>query len=108
MENKMASIRSSLKAVYMAGVLIALNAVSPMALAMTKPADANGFGHFVYDIAVNKIAQGPIGFVGAMFTIVYSAIHITKNWMLSVLGIIGGTVLIKADKIVESMGALLG
>lgn len=60
----MTSIRSSLKAVYTVGMLIALNALSPMTMAFTAPTDKNSFGYGVYDWVVVKILQGPMGFVG--------------------------------------------
>lgn len=103
----MVSRRNSLKAVSMTGALIGLNAISPMVMAMTAPANDKGFGYFFYDIIVNQILHGPIGFAVGVCVIVFSASYLSKNWMGALAGIIGGSAIIKADAIVVSMGALL-
>lgn len=102
----MASIRSSLKAVYMAGVLIALNALSTTVMAFTAPPDVNSFGYTAYDWIVVKILQGPIGFVGGVFAIVWAGMHLTKSWVVAFLAAAGGTIALKADKIVVAIGAI--
>jgi hypothetical protein len=77
------------------------------AMAIQAPNDTGAFGYDLYDIAVNGMLKGPIGFVGGLTAIVLSAINITKNWMLAAGGILGGTALLKADTIVSTMGMLI-
>jgi len=71
--------------------------------AITVPATTD-FAYDVYDIIVVKILQGPVGFVGGLAAIVIGAAQLTKSWMLAILGILSGTVIIKADSIVSSLG----
>lgn len=65
-----------------------------------------GFAYDVYDVVVVQILQGPIGFVGGLATIILGASQLMKNWMVAILGVVAGTVIIKADTITASLGAL--
>lgn len=88
-------------------VFAALLSVAPsMALAFTAPT-AGDFGYDVYDIVVNKILQGPIGFVGAVALMVWGGTKVTQNWMLTILCIVAGTIIIKADALVVTLGAVI-
>ncbi len=60
----------------------------------------------LYDVGVNKLLKGPVGFIGGMLGIVLSASQIAKNWLMSALGILGSTALLKADSITTSLGLL--
>lgn len=85
---------------------IALVAVTSSAFAITAPV-AGDFAYDVYDIGVNKIVKGPIGYVGGMGAIAFGAIQATKNQVLqAVPAIIGGAAILKADAIVSTMGML--
>ncbi len=81
--------------------------ISSIAAAFTAPA-AGDFGYDVYDIVVNQILNGPIGFIGGLFLIVFGATQIMKNWVMTILCIIAGTVLIRAEALVVTLGALVG
>lgn len=85
----------------------ALLLASGMAGAFTAPA-AGDFGYDVYDIVVNQILNGPIGFIGGVALIVFGATQIMKNWFSTILCIIAGTVLIRADSLVVTLGSLVG
>ena len=77
---------------------------SSMASAITAPV-AGSFAYDVYDIGVNKILQGPIGFVGGVMAIVIGAIAaIRAQIMLAIPAILGGAVILKADAITTSLG----
>lgn len=65
---------------------------------------AGSFAFDVYDVVVTQVLQGPIGFVGGLAVIVIGAAQLTKSWVLAILGIISGTVIIRADAIVASLG----
>jgi len=76
---------------------------SGMASAFSAPA-VGDFGYDVYDIVVNQILTGPIGFIGGVALIVFGATQIMKNWFSTILCIIAGTVLIRADALVVTLG----
>ena len=81
--------------------------LSDMASAITAPA-AGSFAYDVYDIGVNKILQGPIGFVGGVMAIVIGAIAAIKaQIMLAIPAILGGAVILKADTITTSLGMVI-
>ncbi|GBO86293.1 hypothetical protein NUW46_19905 (plasmid) [Marinobacter sp. MA] len=79
---------------------------SMTASAITAPA-AGTFAFDLYDVAVNDMLKGPVGFVGGLAAIVLSAVQITKNWMLAAGGVLGGTAMIKADSITTSLGMII-
>ena len=88
-------------------VLFALFAFSAHnAMAMVAPA-VGDFAYDLYDIGVNSILLGAPGFVGAVLLMVYSGTLLMRNWILGVAGILAGTILINADSITASMGALI-
>ena len=91
-----------------AGILL----MPEMAMAITAPvAPATGavapLGYEVYDVAVNDLLKGPIGFVVGLGTIIFGALQITKSWPIALMSVLGGTVIIKADAVVTSLGALI-
>src|SRR5262245_39585842 len=80
--------------------------VGAEAFAFTTPA-AGSFGFDIYDILVNQILLGPIGFCGGIFLIVWGGAQVMKNWVITILSIIAGTIIIRADALVQSLGALV-
>ena len=74
------------------------------AAAFTAPATGD-FGYDIYDIVVIQILGGPIGFIGAVALIVWGATKVMTNWMITILCVIAGTILIKADALVQTLGA---
>lgn len=69
---------------------------------------STNFAIDVYNIAVDKILKGPVGFVGGVIAIVFGAMMAIRAQVLpAISAIIGGGVLLGADKIVSSMGALV-
>ncbi len=88
--------------------LVALAALvySGAAEALTTPA-AGSFAYDIYDVAVNSILKGPIGFVAGIAAIVLGAVQaIQGKMMMAFPAILGGAGLIKADTIVSSMGSI--
>ena len=83
-----------------------LTLASLTATAFTAPA-AGSFGYDIYDIVVNQILGGPIGFIGGVFLIVFGATKVMTQWMMTVLCVIAGTILIRADDLVVTLGALV-
>lgn len=76
-------------------------------MAFTVPA-AGSFAYDIYDVAVNDILKGPIGFVAGIGFIVLCVFFIARQMVLpSILCIFAGIILIKADSIVTSLGCLI-
>ncbi len=89
-----------------AAVVAAAVLYSGAAEAITAPA-AGSFAYDIYDVAVNSILKGPIGFVAGIAAIVLGAISAIKGQMMMAFpAILGGAALIKADTIVTTMGAM--
>ena len=77
------------------------------ALAMTTPATGS-FAYDLYDIGVNQILLGPIGFVGGVACMVFAAIMAIRQMLLPAAGVVlGGAFLLKADAVVQSVGAVI-
>jgi hypothetical protein len=88
-------------------VSVIMLGVVQIAQAISAPASGD-FAYDLYDIGVNKIVKGPIGFVGGVVAMVAGAIAaIQARIMLALPAILGGAALLKADSIVSSLGALI-
>lgn len=82
-------------------------ATSSPAFALTQPA-AGDFAYTVYDIAINKIMGGPIGFVIGFGIIAFAIFLATKQQIIpAIVSLVAGAALIKADAIVASLGAVI-
>jgi len=90
---------------------IALAALMALALATTSTAmvapAAGSFAFDLYDVAVNQILTGAPGFVGGVLIMVIAGLNLTRNWVIAVAGLLGGTILINADTLVTSMGYMI-
>ncbi len=81
--------------------------ISSNAIAMTVPA-AGSFAFDLYDIGVNQILLGPIGFVAGVACMVFSAILAIRQMILPAAGVVlGGAFLLKADAVVQTIGAMI-
>ncbi|MBM9514060.1 hypothetical protein [Desulfogranum marinum] len=81
--------------------------VATNTLAMTTPATGS-FAYDLYDIGVNQMLLGPIGFVGGCAVMVLAAILAIRQMLLPAAGaILGGAFLLKADAVVQSVGAVI-
>lgn len=90
-------------------VCIATVACAATAFAFVAPAEGD-FVYDVYDIGVNKLAKGPVGFVGGLGLIVwglYGGLMGKTGVGGSVMSILGGGVIAKADTVTETLGAML-
>ncbi|MCJ7600401.1 MAG: hypothetical protein MUO63_02740 [Desulfobulbaceae bacterium] len=75
--------------------------------AMVTPA-AGSFAYDLYDIAVNEILLGPIGFVAGVASMAFAAILAIRQMILPAAGVVlGGAFLLSADTVVQSIGALI-
>lgn len=80
--------------------------ISPAATAWNTPATGS-FGYDFYDIGVNKLLKGPVGFVAGVGIIAYSASNFSQGPWKAVTGILMGSGMAKADTITSSMGAMV-
>ena len=70
--------------------------------------EASSLGFTVYDIVVTKILNGPIGVVAGVAFIVLGALQAARNNLVGAIpAIVAGGVLIKAEAIVEGLGAII-
>ncbi|MHB1349773.1 MAG: hypothetical protein ACYCYR_07865 [Desulfobulbaceae bacterium] len=77
-------------------------------MAMAVPA-AGSFAYDLYDIGVNQILLGPIGFIAGVACMVFAAILAIRQMILPAAGVVlGGAFLLKADSVVQTIGALIG
>jgi len=81
--------------------------ISANAMAMAVPA-AGSFAYDLYDIGVNQILLGPIGFVAGVACMVFAAILAIRQMILPAAGVVlGGAFLLKADAVVQTVGAMI-
>jgi len=75
-----------------------------IAAAFTAPASGS-FAYTVYDVAINHILNGPIGFVGGVGAMALGAVMaIQQRIMMAIPAILGGATLINADNLVTTLG----
>ncbi|MGJ0636528.1 conjugative transfer protein TraE [Xenorhabdus bovienii] len=86
------------------GLLLTL--IPAAAMAWTEPA-AGDFGYQIYDVGINKIAKGPIGFAGGAFLIAAGATKMNESWPKALGFVLAGSCLIKIDSLTTSLGALI-
>ncbi len=74
------------------------------AMAWTAPTSGS-FGYDVYDIAINQIAKGPIGFVLGAGLLAGGVLMATRSaWVPSLTMIVGSGLIFKLDTIAQSLG----
>jgi hypothetical protein len=77
------------------------------AMGMNVPS-AGSFAYDLYDIGVNQILLGPIGFVAGVACMVFAAILAIRQMILPAAGVVlGGAFLLKADAVVQTIGAII-
>ncbi len=89
-------------------VCMMLLAFTGTSLAAIATPAAGSFAYDIYDLFINQILKGPIGFVAGAATVVYGgAVTAQGNYYAGIPALIGGLGLLKADTIVSSFGALI-
>jgi len=87
--------------------LLAILLQAGNALAMTVPASGS-FAYDLYDIGVNQILLGPVGFTGGVACMCVAAILAIRQMILPAAGVVlGGAFLLRANTVVETIGALI-
>jgi hypothetical protein len=107
--NTLKRMTSSCKAVirttWAGAVMVLLQAGN--SVAMTVPA-AGSFAYDLYDIGVNQILLGPVGFTGGVACMCVAAILAIRQMILPAAGVVlGGAFLLRANTVVETIGALI-
>jgi hypothetical protein len=73
------------------------------------PPAAGTFAFDIYDIGVNQILKGPIGFAAGVGSMVAASVMAIRQMLLPAAAtVLGGAFLLKADSVVASLGALIG
>ncbi|MDR3715915.1 MAG: hypothetical protein P4L51_24145 [Puia sp.] len=81
--------------------------IAQNALAFTVPSSGS-FAYDLYDLAVNQILKGPVGFVAGVGFIVLCVFAIAKQMVMpAILCLFAGVILIKADSIVATLGGVI-
>jgi len=97
-------IRVTLSLLAFSAAYIALSVVPAMAI--TAPA-AGSFAYDLYDVGVNQMLKGPIGFVGGIAAIAIGAVSAIQQKVFGAVPcILGGVAILKADTIVSSLGSI--
>jgi len=105
MMNRMQRFRKRLNATTSMSLLALMQTGN--ALAMTVPAQGS-FAYDLYDIGVNQILLGPVGFTGGVACMCVAAILAIRQMILPAAGVVlGGAFLLRANTVVESIGALI-
>ncbi len=93
-------------AVMVYGAFLFIPDLISSAAAITTPAQGS-FAYDVYDIAVEKILKGPVGYVGGAAAMVVGAITLIGGRILqAVPAILGGAVLLKSDTLITGLGLI--
>jgi hypothetical protein len=81
--------------------------LTQVVMAITAPTSGS-FAYDMYDIVVNKMLKGPVGFVAGLAAIAFGAVNLIQARIMAALpAILGGALLIKADTVTSSLGLVL-
>jgi len=96
------------KNVFLCMVVFGIAALSASnAMAFTAPAAGSAFYDF-YDVIVNMMLKGAMGFAGGVILFAMSAYFFSQSEILrGILSAIGCILFLKADSIVTSFGAII-
>jgi len=88
-------------------VFLVVCLIVPEAFAVAVPG-AGSFAYDIYDIAVVKILGGPIGFVAGVGAVAYGGVQAwTGNMWTAIPAVLGGAVVLKAEAITTTLGAMI-
>jgi len=95
-------------------IIVSLSVIGAACLVAVSQAEAfnapaaGTFAFDIYDIGVNQILKGPIGFAAGVGSMVAAAILAIRQMLLPAAAtVLGGAFLLKADSVVASLGALI-
>lgn len=112
--------RMNLRSLFPAGLkkkktIAALSVFGATCLLAASQADAfnapaaGTFAFDIYDIGINQILKGPIGFAAGVGSMVAAAVMAIRQMLLPAAAtVLGGAFLLKADSVVTSLGAMIG
>lgn len=92
--------------VWVAALFVTLfGLMSTTASAFTTPTTGS-FGYDMYSI-VNSMITGPVGWIGAAMLFIWGVSNIMKQWLITVVCVVGATCIIKLPAILTTLGATI-
>ncbi|MFH7319278.1 hypothetical protein ACHHRT_01565 [Desulfurivibrio sp. D14AmB] len=99
--------RHNRKVVLAAMACCAVVLAAGQAAAFTAPV-AGSFAYDLYDVGVNGVLKGPIGFVAGVGAMAGAAFLAFRQMILPAAGtVLGGVFMLKADAVVETLGMMV-
>lgn len=74
-----------------------------VATAFVQPV-AGDFGFEIYDIVVNQMIGGPIGYIAAILVVLWGISQIFKQWMIGIMAFVVAGIIIQADTLIQTLG----
>ena len=88
-------------------VLILALAVLLTGTAIAYTGDTTGTAGELYDVVVNQLLNGPVGFVGGVAALIFGTACLVMGRITpAILSLVGGAILIKAPDIATSLGMI--
>ena len=107
MPHQYPSRQKATKVAIIAVLVAATLVMAGNALALTAPSTGT-FAYDLYDIGVNQILKGPIGFIAGVACMVLAAVLAVRQMLLPAVScVLGGAFLLKADSVVQTIGAII-
>jgi len=95
------------KGVVATALVIATLCITTNASAIAVPA-AGTLAYDLYDIGVNQLLLGPIGFVAGVAFMAIAAVLAVRQMIIPAAGVVlGGAFLLRANTVVESIGSMI-
>lgn len=86
---------------------VVISVVGPVAVLAFEEPSSGTFAYDVYDIGIEKILKGPIGFVAGAGAMVFGATRLFTGAVFpAIISILGGAVFLKAPDLIETLGML--
>lgn len=88
-------------------VLLFVSIFASIGFSATAPQQNDKF-YEIYDLLINDVVKGPIGYIIAVISGVYAAVMLaTSRVVPAIMGIAGTAFIVIAPSIVESLGAII-
>ena len=99
--------QSNKRTMYLTIAVAMLTLVASQAMALTAPV-AGSFGYEAYSFLITDVLKGPFGAIAGILAIITGVVVMIQQKMVpAVLAILGGILVINADKITTSIGMVI-
>jgi hypothetical protein len=99
--------QSNKRTMYLTIAVVMLTLVASQAMALTAPV-AGSFGYEAYTFLITDVLKGPFGAIAGILAIITGVVVMIQQKMVpAVLAILGGILVINADKITTSIGMII-